>query len=258
MKKSVFLLLAALYYVLSWATLAWFDAGLVTTSFILFGLPAFVLAYYSYAPPPVLIAVATFGLGIAIVFESIAHVYGMWYTIGVDAGRLFGLVPVEVMVATIFEVTFLTLLYELIFDDGIYTTTNARTRYGAIGVFTTGVFVLTSIHTYAVQHFFVSYAYVWMLVIILSSSMAALMVYRVYSAQFLDRLVHFAIVGAVPSLIGLALAITNIHKVFANSQQYLMTLNVFDESVPLEAFLLCLALPFFVATIYELYLDDKS
>jgi len=250
--------IAILYYALAWQMLSAFDAGIVATAVVLFGLPSLLLGYYSYAPLPVIVSVATFGLAIAVLLEGVAHVYGLWYTLGIDAGRLFGLVPTEVLIVTTLEVIFLVFLYELFFDDGVYTTSNARTRFGAIGVFGIGMIILLSLHSLALQKFFIAYSFAWVIGIILACSVAALGVYRVYSVQFFDRLVYFAVLGAVPSLIALSLAITNTHKVFANSSQYLSTVTAFGQSVPIEAFVLVFAVPFFVATIYELYLDDQA
>ena len=58
--------------------------------------------------------------------------------------------------------------------------------------------------------------------------------------------------------IGLWLSVTNVHKVFANSTAYLGEISLFGVVVPLEEVVLLFMLPLFVATVYELYLDDAQ
>ena len=70
---------AIVYYALAWYGLYVFDAGLVVTGLFLYGVPAFLLAHYSYAPTPVILSVACLGLGLGVILESTAHIYGLWY-----------------------------------------------------------------------------------------------------------------------------------------------------------------------------------
>lgn len=257
-RKITLTVSGGLYYALAWFALASFDAGLVVTALALFGLPAMLISYFSYAPTPVLVSVVALGLGTALTFESVAHIYGLWYTVGSDEWRLFGLVPFEGLIAMTLELTFLALLYEQIFDDGEYTVGSARARLVALLVFVLAVLLLLGVYYVAATLFFVSYSFSWLVIVMLGASVAALSVYRVYSVQFFDRLVHFSLIGAIPSCIALALSVTNVHKVFANTAEYIYTIDVFGQAVPIEAFVLTLAVPFFVATIYEIYLDDRS
>lgn len=246
------------YYVLAVYGLFQFDAGLVITSVVLFGFPSVLLAHYSYAPAPVILSVASLGLGLGILLEGIAHIYGLWYTLGFSETRLFGLVPFEVLISYTFQVTFLALLYEMFFDDGKYTLSSARHRMVAFVVFAFSTLTLLFIHQVWFTGVFLSYSYVWIIGIIAASCLATLGVYRIYSVRFFDRITQFTLLGAVPCAMATSLAITNSHKFFANPDQYLFTLNLFGEMIPIEEIMLIFALPFLVATIYELYLDDRS
>jgi hypothetical protein len=257
MHRKVLLAFAAIvYYALAAYGLYTFEAGLILTSLVLFGLPAYMLARYSAAPSAVLVAVITLGAGIAILLEGVAHIYGIWYTIGVDELRLFGLIPVEVFLCSILQTLFLALLYELIFDDGEYSTSKSADRFTAFGVFGLCVLMLIGIHQYLLQGIFFTHSYLWILGILVASSLATLAVHKALSLQFFDRLAAFCAVASLPLLIGAILSITNTHKVFAHINDYLYTFNLGGDILPLEEILLILVMPIFVATFYELYLDD--
>lgn len=255
-RKIIMLFVAFLYYALAAVTLYNFDFGLIVTSIVLFGLPAFALAHYSSAPPAVVVSVMTFGAGIAILFEGIAHIYGIWYTIGVEEFRLFGLIPLEVIVTSTVQTLFLALLYELIFDDGQYSVSTARSRFISFGVFGIGALLLVALHEYVLKGVFFTHSYLWMLGILVASSLSILSVHKLLTLRFFDRLLAFSLFSYIPLLISLFLAVSNTHKVFAYTQDYLFTFTIFGNNVPIEELLLVAVLPLFVATMYELYLDD--
>ena len=259
MHRNVLLALGGfVYYGLSLYALLSFNSGILLSSLLLFGIPAYVLARYSAAPAPVLIAVAVLGAGIAVLFGGIAHIYGIWYTVGVDELRLFGLIPVEVITASVLQLLFLVLLYELFFDDGEYSQVHARTRFTAFGVFCVSVMALIGIHHYILNGIFFTHSYLWLLGVLLVSSISALAVRRSLSLAFFDRVALFSLIAMVPLLVNLIVAVYNTHRVFAHVGDYVYTFTFFGSAVPLEEVLLALTVPFFVAVFYELYLDDGS
>jgi len=259
MHRNVLLSATALaYYALAAAGLFIFEAGILVSSIVLFGIPAYLLARFSAAPSVVITAVIALGAGIAFLLEGIAHIYGIWYTLGVDQLRLFSLIPVEVLFTSIVQTLFLALLYELVFDDGIYTSSSARTRFAAFGVFALSVLALIGLHQYVVKGVFLSHSYVWILGILAASSLAALAVHKRLSMKFFKRLCFFSLLAAVPLLISAVLAVTNTHKVFAYVHDYLYVFTIFGGVIPLEELMMVFVLPLFVATFYELYLDDTK
>ncbi len=259
MHRTVLLGFSALvYYALGTYALYSFEAGLLLTSLVLFGLPSYFLARFSAAPPAVVFAVIVFGAGMGLLLEGIAHIYGIWYTLGVDELRIFGLVPVEIILSSVLQTLFLALLYELIFDDGRYTTSSARVRFVAFGVFTAGILGLIALHHYLLHGIFFTHSYLWIIGICIASSIAALAVHRSLSVRFFEKLFSFCLIAWVPLLCGVVLAVGNTHKVFAYVHDYLFTFTLFGEVVPVEELLLALVLPLFVATVYELYLDDAA
>ncbi len=245
-----------MYYAVCGYALLIFESGILLSSIALFGVPAYVLARYSAAPANVLIAVVTLASGIAILFEGVAHIYGIWYTVGVDELRLFGLIPVEVIFASVLQFLFLVLLYELFFDDGEYTQSSVRTRYMAFGVFSVSVIALVALHQYVLHGILFTHSYLWILGILLLSSLASLAVHRRLTITFFDRVALFSVIAFVPLLVNLLVAVINTHRVFAHVHDYVYTFTVASSLLPLEELLLALTVPFFVAVFYELYLDD--
>jgi len=248
----------ALYYALGTYALQAFDAGLLVSSLVLFGIPALALSHFTVAPPAVLISVALLGSGIAILFEGIAHIYGLWYTIGISEARLFGLVPIEVIIATTVQVLFLGLLYEVLFDNGIYTPRSAWERMLFFGVFGIAVLVLIALHQYVFLGIFLSYSYLWIIGSVCAAALTALALHRNLDVTFFDRIIDFSLVASIPLGLSLWISALNVHKVFAYSNEYIGTFSLYRQTVPIEEIALLFALPFFVGTMYEIYLDDQS
>lgn len=257
MHRNVLLFFAGcIYYSLSVYGLFSFDAGLLLSSVILFGIPAYFLARYSAAPFNVLVSVMILGAGLAILLEGIAHIYGIWYTVGVDELRLLGLVPIEVIFSSVLQTLFLVLLYELVFDDGEYTTSHQTVRFTAFGVFFISAISLVAIHEYVLRGIFFTHSYLWIIGILIASTLATLAVARSLNLRFFDRLFSFTVIALIPLSASLVLAVSNSQKIFAYAHDYLYTFYIHGNMLPIEEVVLMLAMPLFVATFYELYLDD--
>lgn len=257
-RHVLLLALVATYYGVATFALATFDAGLLVTAVVLFGLPALVLSHFTLAPAAVLVSVTLLGLGMATILEGVAHIYGLWYSLGITELRLFGVLPVEMVVALTLQVLAMALLYEVLFDDGTYTQKSAYERGGfflAFGVAAVGLIVL---HEYVAPTLMLAHSYLWLIGSLLAASVLMLMLHREFSIPFLDRVLDFSLIAAVPGALSLWLAAHNVHKVFALEHEYLDMVWLFGQSVPLEELLLLFVIPFFVAVTYELYLDDRA
>ncbi len=246
------------YYVISLWTLMTFDAGLLVTAVVLYGVPSVALAHFSVAPLAMVLSVGTLGAGLAFILEGAAHLFGLWYSLGISELRVAGLVPLEMVVATTLQVLFFALLYEVLFDDGIYTKTSLKTRFTAFLVFLVSAIGLVLLHTVLLWGWYVEYAFVWLVAIFVAAAFAALMLYRKATVLLLDRLVDFAFIAVVPSGIGLWLAVHNVHKVYALTDGYIGEVLIFGQMLPVEEILLLFTLPFLTALLYELYLDDRA
>lgn len=248
-------LVCVLYYGLAWYGLYAFGAGILLTSLILFGVPAYALARFSSAPSQVLVSVSVFGASLAFLMESIAHTYGLWYTIGEDVARVLGVVPIEAVVATTLQVLFLALLYEAMFDDGVYTDGSSRNRFAAFGVLAGTIAFLVIFEAYFDTRL-IENPYQWLISAFVLACFLSLLTYRSLTIRFLDRLIYFTLAATVPLSINLMLAVTNVHRVFANVHEYAYSYVLFSSTIPLEEFLLALTVPLLVGTVYEIYLDD--
>ncbi len=259
MHRTVLLFsIIALYYSLATYGLYVFDAGLLVSALVLFGLPSLALAHFTVAPPLVVLSITMLGAGVAFLLEGIANMYGLWYSLGISQTRLFGLMPLEMLVAIVLQMLFLVLVYEVFFDDGVYTPRSAWQRLGFFVTFAVAIVVLIGLHQYVVNGIFLEYSYVWIIGVLLLSSMAVLVLHKSLSVTFFDRAIDFSLIASMPLGIFLWLSVANVFKVFGYPAAYMSTVSLFGQTVPLEEILLLFVIPFFVATVYEVYLDDAQ
>lgn len=250
--------LLGLYYGLVAYALHSFDAGLLVTQLFLFGLPAYWLARSTRAPSQVLVSVAALGLGVGVLLEGVAQIYGLWYSIGFTELRLFGLISFEMVLSIMFQSVFLALAYEALFDDAEYTTRRAQDRLIFFGVFAVGAAVLIGLHYFLVEGWLLDYSYVWIVGTLVAAALTSLSLHKALTPRFIDKVIDFSLIAAIPLTISLVLSVTNVHKVFAYNDGYLSTVYLFGASVPAEEIVLLFAFPFLIATLYELYLDDSA
>ena len=259
MHRTIFISAATLaYYAVATYALYSFHAGLLVTALIFYGFPALLLARFTLAPPAMLLAVAFLGGGLSILLQAIAHLYGLWYVAGAAPIRLFGLVPTEQVVATALASVFLVLLYENFFDDGRYTARSARHRLIFFVLWFFGVIVLLALQQHVLGGVFVSYSFIWTLIIMIGSATALVAMHRSLSLRFFDRITDFAIMGAIP--LGLALFV-GVHSgsiVFPDNPEFLGVIWYFGQAVPIEAAALLFTLPYVIGAVYEIYLDDQA
>ncbi len=246
------------YYAVSLYALSVFDAGLLVTAVVLYGFPALVLAHFSVAPALVLVSISMFGAGLAFILEGAAHLFGLWYSLGITELRVAGLVPLEMVAATTLQILFFAILYEVLFDDGVYTQQSSRMRFGALVAFFVAAVGLVLVHSFVTLTWYPEYAFVWLVASLVAAAFVALLLYRKVTVFLLDRLVDFTFIAVIPSGIGLWLSAHNVHKVYALTDGYIGVVTLFGQTIPIEEIVLLFALPFLTALIYELYLDDRQ
>lgn len=257
-RHLVLLAVVGTYFGIATAALAWFDAGLLVTAVTLFGIPAVALAHFTLAPAAVLLSVTCLGTGLAVMLEGTAHLYGLWYSLGISELRLFGVLPLEMIVALTLQVLFFGLLYEVLFDDGVYTEVSAHKRLGYFVAFAIAAVGLMGLHVFLLNGVFLAYSYVWLVGSLLAASFMMAFLHRRFTVSFFDRVLDFTLIAAVPSVLALWLAAHNVHKVFGNPHEYLGMFSLFGYMVPVEEVVLLFAIPCLVAVCYELYLDDRT
>lgn len=257
-RRLVIFSIAALYYGVATVAILAFETQILMSSIVLFGLPAYVLARFSLAPFSVLLVVGLVGTGIGIMLETIAHLYGLWYTAGTNVAKLFGVIPLEGVLSIVLQVVFLALIYETLFDDGVYTERSVNRRIGYFVGITTALLGLSWLGIVLKDSFFIESAYIWLLLLLMATCFVVLFVYRAFSVQLLDRIILFSTVAVVPLMSAVIVAVFNVQKVFALGSEYSYTFSVLGETIPLEEVVLVALLPLLVATVYELYLDDQQ
>lgn len=257
-RHLILLALTAAYFGVALFGLTTFDAGLLVSTVVLAGISAAVLAHFTLAPAAVVVSVTLLGTGIATILEGVAHIYGLWYSLGTSEFRLFEVLPLEVIAALSLQILFLGLLYEVLYDDGTYTVRSAYERSGFFIVFALAAFGLIVLHQFVFTGLVFSYPYLWLIGSLVAAAVLMLALHRKITVVLVDRLFDFALIGALHSGLLLWVASANLHKVFANPDSYLGTFSLFGEIVPIEEIALLFVVPFLVATAYELYLDDKT
>lgn len=247
-----------LYFGIALFGLALFDAGVLLSQMILFGIPALVLLRWTHAPSPVVVAVTAFGFGLGVILEGVAYFYGLWSSgtaMGLASATIF---PIETVLSIMMQTLFLTLCYEILFDDIEFTVRSARQRLVFFFVFSISALGLITIHYILAPGWNVSYSYAWIIGSMIVSALLALMLQKQLSVPVFDKVIDFCLVAALPLGSSLWLAAENSHKLFLTEEDYLATVYFFGHYVPLEEIALLFVLPFLVASVYEMYLDDKT
>ncbi len=255
-RNVIFTFSLLIYFVVVATGLNVFDVSIFTAAAILLGVPVYFLGRFSAAPPAMIATITGFAAGLALILEGAAHIYGLWFIEGVPALRLFSIVPVEIIFVTILKVLFLVLLYELLFDDGFYSERKARLRFVEFGVFALGAVVLLGIHKYLFSSMSYPTAYYWIVVTLLTSSVAMLSLKQTLTLRLFKKIAVFVAVAALPLLCFEVLSVANGYKTILTAIHPVM-IPFAGVSIPLGEILLAFSIPGFIATVYELYLDDR-
>lgn len=226
--------------------------SLVTTIIVMLAFPIFVLARYSAAPSIMLFTITGFGTGVAILLEGIAHLYGLWSSSLVSE---FGAVSFGLATITFMKILFLVLFYELLFDDGVYQISQARSRFVEFLFFGIAGLILVFI----LAKFFITYkspeVYYWMTVVLLAASFAMLMVWQRLTQRLFNKLFVFVCAAAIPMLaVELSLVAGGYKEII--TMLHPVAIPLYGISLPLGEILLAFSLPAFISSVYELYLDD--
>lgn len=256
-RNVIFTFILIVYCIVATVGLTQFGAGLYASLLLLLGIPIITLIRYSAAPSPVIATVTLFGVGLSLLLEGAAYAYGLWYMPSAVDAALFGWLTFGMVVLTTLKALFLVLFYELLFDDGFYRVANARERLIEFGLFAVGAVLIIGVLNVMFNALDTSRAYYWLTIALLLSSVAMLLVRRALKLRLVNKIATFVGVAAIPMLCVEWLLVANDFKIVTTSDN-LVSLPFSGVALPLGEFLLALALPAFVITVYELYLDDRS
>ena len=202
---------------------------------------------------PIIIAAA---IVLTTFLEVVAYINGLWYELSPFSLRVFGLFPLESFVAAFVHILFFIVVYEYFFDDR---KTTGRVHPDHAPFLLAGAGGLLSValaYVYVFSGVFFSYPFALLILLLFVLFVVAIAMTRTDWRQLCLKTLMFAVSILPFSLVYEYIALANDLRFFANTQEYLYTLNFFGQMVPLEEIVFILIVPFWLATTYELYLDD--
>jgi hypothetical protein len=247
-----------LYTGLATIGLVLFDAGALTTALVVLGAPLAVWSYELHPSRGLVLSVGLIALATALLFETIAHTSGLWLSVSSLTYRVFGLFPIEALLYSTLLYFYVVFFHEFLVDDKkLYRVIFDRKRGWLLTALVGLAFSIVLLVLLSGQ-FVIPYAFTLLLI----GMIVALVVAALYSHHSPWRVLHKALLTTsllLPVMVLLeTIAIFNVHTVFANPMQYLFTIELLGEMIPVEQVLYMLLAPVWVVTIYELYFDDAA
>ena len=188
--------------------------------------------------------------------QIFAYLNGLWYEIGPSHLRVFELFPVEAFLASFIQVLYFIVIYEYFFDDQATSQTITTRKWHPVLIATLTITSLAFAYLSLFSGVFFSYPYAILLVVLGLLAAAALAFAHRNWRSVLRKTSSFALAALPLSLVYQFVLLENELRFFANVNEYLATFSVFGHPIPLEELLLTLLIPYWVAMLYELYLDD--
>ena len=221
---------------------------------LLCGVPLILLWYESRLPLARLSLGILVGGLIILLLEAVAHESGAWYTVTGSAWRLGG-VSVEVALFAFVHVFFYLVLYEYIFDDNTVAARSWR-QYQSIMALLAAL-VITTFYLYVV--WVVSFAFISVITLLFVVILALLILsHRGNTRSLFEKAFFFGLVTFPISLTHELVLVESGVRVFAFMSEYVGTVTLFEQSVPVEEMLLLLVWPILLIILYECLLDDAK
>lgn len=254
--KVIYLLALTIYTTLAGVLLVHFKANVLWVVAFLTLLPTLVFWYQEKLHSRLIPLLLGLTLVLTTVVEIFAYINGLWYELSPFSIRIFGLFPLEAYVAGFAHILYFIVMYEYFFDDRGNKVKEVTRNTTWISVAFGTSLALALGYLYLFSSLFFSYAYA--LFIILGSIAFLLLVLLLHVSwrKIGKKSLLFALSFLPVSLIYEWVALSNDLRFFANYNDYLMVLHIFNFSVPLEELVFIFLVPFWLAITYELYLDD--
>lgn len=244
-----------LYTIVFALLLSQLETPLWVSMIILFGVPLVVLATRErLRVAPVVIGTLIFGTGI-LLLDAVAHQTGSWYVLSPHTWRLFGVISVESIAFTTGLVWYYIVLYEYFFDDLASASSVVwQRRMLPLYILPVGLGMALVSMLYV---FVVSFAFAWLLGILALVVLVCALIGAQRSVVGIGkRAVFFALTVLPLSFVFEWFALMHDVRFFAFPSDYLLSFTVLGYLIPIEEVALLFLLPFSVALLYELYLDD--
>ncbi len=255
-EKLMLLAVLFLYTALSSILLVYFEANVLWVMAILTVLPIVVLWRLEHLHTRILPIVLLMALAGAALFEASAYVNGIWYSLSPSEYRLFDLIPIEAFAAAFMHLLYFVVAYEFFIDDG---KSNGEIKSRSFAWLTAGMSVLLGLglgYLYLFSGFVVTYSFAWLLLFGTIGMVALIALVTGQWWRVLGKTTLFATLMYPISLVYEYVALSNNLRFFANTNDYLWYFEILGQPLPLEELFFIWLVPFWLATIYELYLDD--
>ena len=145
-----------------------FNAPFITSLLLLYVVPIVWWWHELFPPKSFLYGVMWLATCTTILFESIAHVSGAWYSVGEGVFRLFGLIPLESFLLTFVQFVYLVLLHEFFVDDKRLHSVRFDRRRSRLFWLLTSLLIIGLFQATVFAEFFLSYAFMGMIGLVLT------------------------------------------------------------------------------------------
>lgn len=242
------------YTLLVGGLLVWFEATAPYVIFTLSVLPMLVFWWYErltlrFVPWIALIA----GVGVVAV-QLWAYVNGIWYETSVSEVRFLDLFPLESLITGFVHFLYVIVLYEYFFDDSENHTIPHHIAGVVAGVTALMVSAVAYIYIFSAAVF--SYAFGWLILLLLTTIGVLLIALHSSWRTVLRKAGLFVGLFAPLFLFYEWVALSNNLRFFANANEYIFSITIFNQLIPVEEVLFIMLVPVVMIALYELCFDD--
>jgi hypothetical protein len=236
----------AVAMVASWST--------ALTLLVLCGIPLAVLMYERPLPLARLLLATALVSSVCVIIDAVGHSTGAWYSIVASSTRVLGVSFESLLFAVVHSLYFLV-LYEYFFDDGAITPTQPNILLPVMA--TIGTLIVSFFYLFSVE--IVSFSFLWIVAVLFAVTLLTLLfLTRTASVLIVQKVFWFAVAMWPLSLLMELVALANGVRIFAFTSEYLATVTLFQQVVPVEELVLLFVWPMVLAILYECYLDDAT
>ncbi|MCU0678008.1 MAG: hypothetical protein MUF19_00265 [Candidatus Pacebacteria bacterium] len=220
--------------------------------FLLCGVPLLLLVYEFELPLARLLAAVAVLSVVVLILDAVAHTTGSWYTVVGSPWRLLGVTFESALFAIVHTLYFLV-LYEFMFDDTKVRALSRRRLVPAAALLVT--LLVSSFYLFSVWT--VSFAFSWILGLLFIVLLGLMwLAHPGDSTALLQKSVFFGVFMLPLSLMFELIALDGGVRVFAFSSEYLATVTLLGQSVPVEELVLLVVWPALLVFMYECFIDN--
>ncbi len=213
-----------------------------------------ILLYESALPLSRLLGVVGVLAAVIVLIDAVAVLTGSWYNIVTSPWSFYGVTFESVLFAFCHCFYFLV-LYEYLVDDGRMLRSFDRRFLNIVAI----IIVLLVSAFYLFSIWVVSFAFAWILVLLLFVMLLIMILGQSgHPLALLSKVLMFSLLLWPLSLTFELVSLVGDVRIFAFTSEYIYTLSLFGQAVPVEELFLLLLWPALLALMYESFVDDAS